>query len=502
MNKPLLVAIAIAIACPGEQSSAAQPQTANPGGLKIATSLSQASAPTPEAGPLARPPSPYPRTLDEAIRYAQDKHLSNRSAQLVTDQADALLTQAKSRFLPSIDLLTAVDVRENYDRYLGIDSSVTLPASVTGGTTPLTLDVGVDKTVPRYQITPAIRISYDLYNGGRDSANLKQSNYQLEASKIDVTVKLRDTAYWVTLAYLRLKQAVIGKDTAEYKEAVAEKRVRIAETQLDAKNLSQLALQAEQLRLAEARGGAHIKANELEARLLEYAAALGIDLAAVSAEALMPDFPSDPARDITIAAQWADDDLEAQRENAKLQAASEALRAEQAGQRPNVSLVGQYSAVGRDKDSLGQAASDMHQNETYLGVQVSFNLYDGSLRNSRIAEKRSQQDLASLRQEQTRRDIDESRRRRLTALHDAETRLEIARIHRDLCREELKIAQLRYDTKLGSEISLEEARAASQESENELKLSEIARAIADLNVRFSASNRSPLNRSDDDSTGS
>lgn len=490
MNKPLFAGLCLLAAAQANPGHAEAPAAAE-SRLQVATSLSLA--------PLAAPPiaaasaARYPRSLDEAILYALNNHLTNRSARLATVQADARQSQAQARFRPSIEVLTNIDYTENYDSYLGINSTVTVPSTIPGQA-PVTLDANIKKTVPRYQIAPAVRLSYDLYNGGRDTARLQQSAHQLAASTIEQTVKQRDTAYRVTLAYLRLRQATLLDELAEQRAGVAEKRAQIAASQFAEKRLSQLALQTERLRLAEQRGEARMRANERNTRLLEYAAALGADLDEANAATLQPNFPADPAEDLAAATQWADDGLEYQRETANLLAAAEAVRAEQASRLPSLSLLGQYTAIGRDNETLEHAGRDLHRRETYLGLQLNLNLYDGALRDSRIAEKQAQQETARLRQEQLRRDIDENRRRNQAALRDAETQLELAQLRWQLNEAGLKVAQAQHASGLAAAMALEEAALARQEGESGLKLAQIARAIAECNLRFSASTRPQLSR--------
>lgn len=432
------------------------------------------------AATAAQPPA----TLVEAIALAQSRHLSVRQADLSVEQARARQVQSTAAFYPTLDLLFSTDHTKTYDTVSGITAAAEVPNIGT-------VNVNVAKSVPRTQLTPALRLNYDIYKGGQNRARLALSEFQLRSAQIDASIAMRDTAYRVAVAYLRLQRAQVDQNSAQRRTGQARRRAETSTRNLQDGAVAAVMDKVEQYRLFEA------QAEEARARLdfstaeLDYLSELG--LSPEPGQASMPASRVDAVeREVDTVMRMADDKLESERGQLSYLAADEEVKASRASTLPTVSLFSQYSGVGRSDGSVPDALRQMRRRDVVVGLRLSYNLFDGSLREGRIAESVAQRESARLQAEAAAHDARAARDRAVLDVRRNEAQRDVIEARLKLKDAQLEAAMASRQYGSGSVQAVDDAQLARDDARSSLLMAKLDVLISRLALSFSTT---ALNRS-------
>lgn len=318
----------------------------------------------------------------------------------------------------------------------------------------------------------ALGVSVPLYTGGRLSAQENAARLLAEAADAD-------------LEYAR--QALAARIVALYQDVLA---LRTTIRSLD-QSRSTLAAQSERIRaLIDQEKAAEVDFLRLSVRLAsvdQFAieARNRIAIAKATIFVLMGREPSadwTPAdtlkmppvsREIEVASLSAlrADEIAAQ---ARAAAANEQIAAARSGYRPNIDAVAGYG-------TRGDFHSGAHEESGFVGVQLTWNIWDFDRTRARVAEAEANQQVfaeaateAALQRRLERSNAEAS-------LRSATAKIEASRLAVEQSQESLRIEQRKYDLGQGTITDVLDAQSAAVESES-LR----ARALADHTTALAA----------------
>lgn len=435
-----------------------------------------------------------PKSLEEAIRLSQSRRLPIPLAQIAVEQARARLQQSESKFFPTIDLTGSASDTKNYDTFSGITATANVPHLGL-------VEINVEKTVPRYQITPALIINYDLYNGGKDTAQVNQSKLNLQSAGITYEIAYRDIAYQVTAAYLRLRRTYHQCQALAIRFDYIQERTNLATKRFQEGRLSEIDARTESLQLAESKNESDGCRFDLQARLAEYVIAIGMQLPSTDIGRYMPRFDVEITEDFKLISKWSDPQLEDKKTDYDLQAANETVRIQEAATKPVVKLFMQYQGIGRSDTSIGSAYQDINRSQAIGGIQLTYNLFDGQFARAKVSESIAERERLRLERERTRQDRLLAERRNELALQKADQQVTLSHDKLRLAQAKRAIVEAKVKAGSGTAVSLKEAIAQEREAEQNTYVAKADWALAKLGVLFPNSEQLINLRGDSNVTG-
>lgn len=420
---------------------------------------------------------PSGKTLAQAIERAGGAPLGVRIATAEVDAARARVKQARAPFYPSVDLLTNVDRINNFDSFSGITASVNIPQVNVSST------VAVTQTVPRYQAGGTLQIKYDAYTGGRDSAQLRRQELALEAAEVSRRISQQDVTLDIAETYFKLRRACMEHDGAARRFVRAQRLADVTKQRTLEGRIAAIEQSASVLALAEGRSAVRSREQELDIAYTDYLAASRDSTAAEPPEqrcrfALAVDV------DLAYAVQLSDDTLDAQLQSLRVRGAKESVEVDRSGLKPQVSLFARYSGVGRSDSSIGDGFSNFSRRQASIGLQVSFNLFDGDLTRQRVVESLAEVERRGLVAEQSAVDRELAHRRSEIGVRMAANRIELANARLDLARIQATLARDRLQSGTGTAEASDDQVERERDARAEAQLAELDMAMARLSALF------------------
>jgi outer membrane protein len=382
-------------------------------------------------------------TLPEAIAQAASRNIDLLRAENALRSAQARIKSARGAFQPNLSLSAG----PNFRYQLGSQQAVT-------GETP-------DHATGSFSL--GLSSSYTLYNGNADRATLAQAEQLARASDITINRTAQTTVLAVITSFydVATQRELIGVEqenlTAEQQQL---DRIR-AFTDAGTRPISDL--YSEQATVAAA-----------EVRLLEAQRAFeGAKLNLVQLLRLDPlgryDFPAPQpttgdtlmADAATLVQQAVQSRPEIAAEQARIDAAKEAIRVAEAGKAPVVSLSGSLGSSTTTTDSRNGLGSQLFtQNPSAsVGLSLALPIFDrdrteAAVEAARIDYENELLTMASLRQ-QVAIDVQSAR----LDVQTAQAQLAAADRQLAAARQGLDVAQTRYQSGVSTFVELSQARA-------------------------------------------
>lgn len=434
---------------------------------------------------IAQPFSPdngqLPISLNQSIQYAVDSRTEIKLAETRIDSARAKKVQALSRFYPSLDFNVTNDRIHTYDRFSG----VTATASFAGN--PVVVEV--DNSNPRYNITPSLRLNYDLYTGGRDTSVLKQSEAANRSAELDSRMATKFVIKDVSINYFLLRRAYINYQLAQQWEKHARQREDIAKTQLSIGHISESNFRAESLFYSERKLNLITIEKTFQARLIDYLTSMEAKMDPdIVKHAQKIVFSKELNDEINLVMKWKEDELEVDKARVDLESAKNLVAAERAAYAPQVNLHAQYTGAGRGDSSFYSAAKDFGRRDFSVGLTISINLFSGLNTQAKVQEAQAEYDRAALLLEKTSSRLPLARQK-MQANYEMELAQEnFFKERRALHLLRLKIIQTKVDVKMEKPVNLEMAKIELIEMEQAIDIAKIDKTIAWLNLLFGMAN--------------
>jgi OMF family outer membrane factor len=434
--------------------------------------------------PTGVAPAAAPVLLEQAIARGKAGRQSVRIVEAEVDAARARLNQARALFWPSLDLTANLSDINNYDTFSGVTASAMIP----GSNTPTT--VAVTQTVPRYQASSGLQLRYDVYTGGRISAQFGRQEQDLLAAEVKRQIVLRDVALEIAQAYFRLRRACIKHDTAQRNANRAMENLKRAQQRLRDGTIAALDVSETELALTEKQVALRTTDEDIEIAQTDFIASQN-EAASATDAAPNCNFPSEISADLARVEKLADTKLEGQYDRLRVGVAQQAVEVERAALKPQLSLSAQYTAIGRGEHSYSGAFDDFSRRQAAIGLDFSLKLFDGGYRQNRIAEAQAEAKRLGL---MAKRDADQrqqTRKRNDLRVRIAQNRVELAHAQFELAQKQSAVARERQSSGSGSAVAVDEQAERVRNAQDEYRLAQLDLALARVATLLSSSRIEP-----------
>ncbi|WDD92419.1 TolC family protein [Burkholderia sp. FERM BP-3421] len=425
-----------------------------------------------------------PHTLAQAVDIATSNSLAIKVADASTQGASARVRQARSNFGPTVSVKADLLHTNNFDSFSDTQASVSIPSIGLMST------VDITRSVPKYQFTPALRIDYNLYNGGYDSAALSEAHLREKAAETERDIASRAVAHDVASSYLQLRRDCLLHELAAQRLTLSVTKAGYSARQYAGGRVSDIENQASQLALTESE--LEVRSRSIDVQT-SYAAFLA-DLSRPDEPGGSPEvacrFESTLAGDMEMLAHLAAGDPQMERRGYELEAAYAHVDAERAGFKPKVSLFAQYTGISRSNTDTN--FSHVGRRDFIVGIQFTYTLFDRWYTRSRVDESRAEAQRISWRNQQVAEDLAKARRKSEMLVRGAETQLELSSSRLKLSSARRALAAQRLASGTGTSIALDEAKSEEQIALLNVSVAEVDVAINRLGLLFpSPSKRYP-----------
>lgn len=402
--------------------------------------------------------------LPGALTYALENNFAIRQAQQRIRERDGLIIEVRSQALPNVSV--------NAD-YTEIDSGLSennqfLP--------PMNRDWRV-----------ALNVKQALYTGGSVSAALRAQNYLEQAVLSDLKATINQAVFEVTVGFydvlLARERVVVQEQNIE----LLEEQLQDSKNRFDAGSVSQFEVLRSEVELANAQPELIRARNRFKISIEELRQALGFSGYHMEYLDKLPEFEGsldfEPLQmDLLIALNTAKANRpELQQLELIVKAREEGVVIEKAGKLPTLDLVGSYQF---NKSAFSDRFGDSLDGWT-IGLQSSWDIFDGKATEGRIQQARAQLEQARLNLGEATLTIEVEVRR---ALHDLQQAAELAQASVKVieqAEESLRLANELYSAGSGtqldvlqSQVALTESRLNQLEAFHSYKIAEAALARA------------------------
>lgn len=419
-----------------------------------------------------------PQSLANAYERAASARLSVRAVSAEVDIARARVGQARAAFYPTVDLVTNTDVIKSYDTFTGTTATVEIPQLNIKST------VKVTQSVPRYQTVIGLQLQQQVYDGGRSRAQFNRQELALQAAELSRQLVLQEVALDVSNAYFRLRRACLQTESGMRRVARAQELASTAAQRLQEGRIAIIERSATDLALVERTAALRASADELEIAQVELAATQNDTALNGTPAGQHCVFATDVATDLAYAMRLADDTLEARQQGLRAAAAGQAVEVERAALRPQLSLNARYTGGARSDNSVSDGLFNNSRRQARIGLQLSFNLFDGDLARQRVAETESERQRLGFVAERVAGEREQASRRAAIKLRMAGSRLELLRARVAMAREQSALARQRMANGTGTSTVAEEQADRERDAQDELRLAELDQAMSRLAAAF------------------
>jgi outer membrane protein len=408
--------------------------------------------PAPGGPPRAVRPSggPIRLTLDEAIALALRQQPTIRSAQQARAAAEARIPQATSAYFPRLDWLSSVTRSQVFSSQL-------------------------NRPVTGTSLTTQIQASQLVYDFGKTAAVVDEARAGLRVASGELERVREIVVQNVRQAYFGVIQAQRLVAVADASLARAELNLRSAQGFYDVGTRPKSDVTRAEVDVANARVDVIRARNNVRLAQTTLANAVGLEAAVpIEVEDILTYEPTplDPAQLLAEA-------LVNRPELAQAQARLDAARAQLAGARagvwPDVRITGTYGGTGDDPE--------LHEVWS-IGTSVSWNLFQGFFTQNRIRESEALVEAARANADalelQVRLEVEQA----YISVLEAAERVAATGKAIESARENLRLAQGRYDAGVGTILELTDAQFALTRAE-----ADQVRALTDYRVGLATLDR-------------
>jgi outer membrane protein len=425
--------------------------------VAVAAVAAGASAPalaaqtgTPAAATQSAAPAPRTITFNDAIDIALRQNGTLRQAVNAAALDTVSVRQQKMQFLPSVQFNTSTSqsFQPNANGAASLGSSAVTSTALNAG----------------------VSTSLVLYNGGANSANLKQAQLQQAAGGLDVERTKQSVVFTVVSNYLTLigdqEQLRVREQTLASEQAMlGEIRafVQAGRRPIADQYQQQATVASAQLAVVQARNAVELDKVDLIQTLQldpkgEYdfqAPAAGTGTAAVA--------PLDNLLDKAFATR-----VDLQARQTELTASEQGVRAARAARLPTVSVSAGYN-TSMNTGNDGAVFDQLNQRQGgSVGVGVSLPIFDRGAVAAETQRAQIAQDNARIALDNQRQQVGLEVRRAYLDWQAAQQQLAAAQAQVDAAQQSLSATQQRYTAGVGTLVELTQARATLAQAQSQL----------------------------------
>lgn len=403
------------------------------------------------AAPMAAAQTPAPRTLGlaEAITLALQQNQQLRVAAFEVAIARAQLAQARGGQVPQ----------------------VTGQASVTrtqegSATTIMFFDHGALHTITIPAPSPnlydaRVTLQYPLYTGGRIEAQIALAEANARGAEATLERIKQQIIFGVRQAYFQLQLAQAGLDVANRGVVQATENLRVARARVAAGASPKFDEVQADVALANALQSRVRARNGIAQAMQALAGVLNLPLN--TPFALRDAFTVQPVRDsadalVTKAVQARPEFAELAARQAAAQAG---IQLAESGGKPNVVL----SATGSYSNASGLFAGSSGSTNWSVTLAATLNLYDGGITRERVREARLRLEQLQAIEAQQKQGVELEVRQAYLNLQSAAEELAGADALITQAQEALRIANVRFQAGVGTNLEVLNAQTAASQAE-------------------------------------
>ena len=431
--------------------------------------------------PPAMATQELPLTLQEAVSQALAKRTEMRMEKAQLDIAQSKIQQARSAFLPTLDLSSVTQRATLYDTFSGV--------AITGQIGGQDVALALTKTSPPYQVSNRLELGYTLYSGGRDTAYLAETLRSQDAARAQQKITERKVILQTAQAYWALRKAQVYTQSAARAEQFARVGDALAQTQLQAGRISALERQTAALKVLEKETAAIQAKNQLVEEVRKYRSALGFRGNETDDTDAIPPLTDEPEQTYDFIDSAADQP-ELLKTQAETQASQARIQAARAAYKPKVELYAQYGVIGRDGSDPVSVWSSQKSDYAAIGLRLNLNLFDGFKSAAGVQQARAEAELAQLRGDQMHVALTDATRDKVLRLETARSTLTLAQKQWELARMKENIAKTRWQSGQGPEFEYQQAQIESRDADDKVLLSRIDITLARLELMLVSTNYS------------
>ncbi len=413
--------------------------------------------------------------LQTTLNFALENNFEIRRAIEFIEEQEGLIVEVKAQTRPSLSL------NANYDR----------------------LDEGLSDTVGGIfsPNTEDWRISVDarqaLYKGGGIRAAIQAQDLTRESARLFLASTIMDAVLEVKTRYYGVLLAREQIEVEEQNIALLQESLQDAENRLEAGTVSEFEVLRAEVLVANAQPALIRRRSNFRVAIDQLRQSMGYTNYRRDAENLakVPEFEGslvyDPVEfELFQSLEYA---LNNRSEIERLQVLEEArkagLKIATADYRPTLDLVGSYAK----RKSVFSDDFDAGPEGWTIGVEASWDIFDGMRRNGRVRQARSQLEQARIDREALRLQIEVEVRQAISEFMEAQELVQAATKSVEQAEEALRLADSRYDAGAISQLDVLESRVALTEARTNRLEANYRHMIAVENLRRARGEGRPAN---------
>ena len=406
------------------------------------------------AGSAARAQTPL--TLDEAMKRARSATPEARASTAAVGEADERIRQAKSGYLPRVDVSETVQ-RGNQPVF--VFSSLLSQRQFTAANFAIP---SLNEPSPLTNTRTAIGVEQRVFDAGLTRLGVQAAELGREVAAAERVRAAQDLALRAARAFLNVLQLEATSRANDAAVAAAESDLQRARARRESGLVTEADVLSVQVHLADMRQRQIAASGDLAVARIHLAEAVGLPLDE-SIVLARPAAPSGPSTALASDA-WSS---RPERRQAELrqQLADNARRTARAGFLPSIGLTGGWEFNGA---TLGEQRSAW-----IVGAQVQVNLFRGFADSARLAEARHAEARAAAERERIDRSIELEVRTAVARLEAARARHDAGRAALAQARESQRIIRDRYEGGLATVTDVLRAAEASLEAESRATAAEM-----------------------------
>jgi OMF family outer membrane factor len=402
-----------------------------------------------------------PLDLDGALQAAFQNSLEIKTAKNGLLKAEAQIDESKGRFLPSLDFSANARRIKNFDEFTGVN----VEAEFQGETVP----VEITPVTPKYSADASVEATWNIYSGGGDTANLNASRSGYEIAFANLSLIEQEIFSEVVRIYIDVRKSILEFDQAEKVLELAKRRRDIDKLRYESGEISDITWQENELAVKESEFEFLQKQNALDTSVDQY-----IDVIGMGENALVPSIEELKMlvrlESISLIYEMIDKYLGDRRSDLDVKVSELNLSRERKKEliseyRPKVDIISKFTGKGRSStESDSDVFSDFDKSESMLGIQMTWNLFEGYQTTARVSQARSDISVAGLEVEKARLERDKKVREIQARIVEMREQVELYRAKLELSVAKEAISEKKLVLNLISEVEHEEVMISVIES--------------------------------------
>jgi outer membrane protein len=390
-------------------------------------------------------------TLRDCIDKALKNQPSIRAAQQTVHAAEGRETQAVSPYYPQVTASTGYS--ENHQ--LGIQQGIAFGL-------PLGTSIG---NVVTKSYTTSLSLNQVLYDFGKTGNALDAARWSIRSSERDLDRTVQDVVLNVKQSYYGLLAAKKLVEVAQKTIEQTEGHLKQAQAFFQAGSKPRFDVTRAEVEVNNAKLGLINARNSARIRTIVLNNAMGIDpgqlteienaLPAVSAVMTLEQAQADALKDRP----------EMLKAEADIETAKSRVSAEESNYFPTISANGAYNWQSGSQE-VGSFKSDL-QDTWNAGVMLTVPLFQGGLTRGRVSEARANLITIEVQRDATRQSILLEVNQSYTDMESAKVRIEVMESTLQKARENLEIAQGRYEAGVGPYLEVTDAQLSAVNAETD-----------------------------------